>query len=178
MNFKILHYATLDSTNNYARELANMGAKEGTVVLADYQTKGRGRFKRRWVSQRGKDLLFTVIVRPKNLKASAASMITQLTAMSIRDVLKKECGIQSRIKRPNDLLVEDKKICGTLVEGSTQSSSVEYLIVGIGLNVNSQKKELVRGATSIYEVSRKKQDKEHLLQLILENFGVYFNKFK
>ena len=170
MKFSILHYLTLDSTNNTAKELAEGGAREGTVIFSDYQTKGRGRFKRKWVSSKGKDLLFSVILRPSKLKASHASMITQVTAMSIQKVLGR-FGVSTKIKRPNDLLVDGKKICGILVESSTSSNMIDYVVVGVGLNINTPKKELFKGAASMYEVLGKQTERGNLLQGLLEDFG-------
>src|SRR3989338_5250452 len=106
MRFRILHYQTLDSTNTCAKELAKAGAREGTVVFADYQTKGRGRFRRRWHSPKAKDLLFSVIVRPNHMKAGALSIVTQLAAMAVRDTLASEYAVTSKIKRPNDVLID------------------------------------------------------------------------
>ncbi len=168
--FRILHYDTLDSTNNKAKELAKLGAEEGTVVFADYQTKGRGQFRRRWLSPKGKNLLFSIILRPVHMKVNSISMMTQVAAMSMRDTLQKELNLKSKIKRPNDLLVQGKKVCGILVESSSYSNSVEYLIVGVGLNVNSKANELVRRATSIYEEVGVKQDRNKLLGSFLRCF--------
>ncbi len=169
MKFRILHYPVLDSSNNLAKEFAARGAGEGTVVFSDYQTKGRGQFKRKWVSPRAKDLLFSLITRPAHLKAGEASLVTQLAAMSVRDVLMSVFKIEAKIKKPNDLLVNGKKICGILVESSTSGKTVEYMVIGIGLNVNSKQRELVRGATSIFEVVGIKADRRELLEHILRD---------
>ena len=171
MKFTVLHYPQLDSTNNLAKEFAILGVGTGTVVLADYQSKGRGRFKRKWVSPRGKDLLFSIIIRPKHLKAGSASILTQITARAVLDSLKEAFAIQATIKRPNDLLVDGKKICGILVESSTHQNEIEYMVVGIGLNVNSKTKDLVRGATSIWELTGHFSDKSNLLQTVLSHFS-------
>ena len=173
MKFRILHYATLDSTNNCAKELASQGACQGTIVTADYQTKGRGRFKRKWVSPRGKDLLFSIIVRPKNLKAGSASILTQVVAHSVQEVLRKNLKVEAKIKKPNDVLVENRKICGILVESSTRLGMIEYMVVGVGLNVNSRKSQLVRGATSIFEILGKKT---HLIKLLEAISGVFSSR--
>ena len=177
MRFRILHYDTLISTNDSAKELAEAGAGEGTVVLADYQTRGRGQFRRRWHSPKGKDLLFSIIVRPAALRANAVSLTTQIAAMSVRDALQREFDLPSKIKRPNDILVDGRKICGILVEGSTRSNTVEYLIVGIGININSAPKELVRGATSLCAQLGKEQDREGILKALLRAFDVQYAQF-
>ena len=170
MKFIILHYPILDSTNNLAKEFASLGVRGGTVIFSDYQRKGRGRFKRKWISPKGKDLLFSVILRPTHVKANAVSIVTQTTAMSIRDVLKQKFDISAKIKRPNDLLVNGKKICGILVESSTHKNMIEYIVVGIGLNVNSRQRELLRSATSLREMLGEQKDRKQLLQDLLGGF--------
>lgn len=171
MKFVILHYPLLESTNNLAKEFADLGVTNGTVVFADYQTRGRGRFKRKWVSPKGKDLLFSIVIRPREIKAGAASIMTQIVAMSIRDLLKEKLGVIAKIKRPNDLLVDGKKICGILVESSTNSNMIDYMVVGVGLNVNSRKKQLVRGAASLRDILGRETERVQLLQGLLGDFG-------
>ena len=170
MLFRILHYDVLDSTNNLAKELASLGALEGTVVVTDYQTKGRGQFNRRWHSPQGKDLLFSIVLRPLSIKAGNMSLVTQVAAKSIQNVLSKKFGIKSKIKKPNDVLIDDKKVCGILVEGSSFSSRMDSLVIGVGLNINSGKSELLPRATSISTVSGVKQDRKKTLELLLEEF--------
>lgn len=87
MKYRVLHYDVVDSTNNVAKQLASLGAANGTVVVANYQTAGRGRFKRKWRSPKGKDLLFSIILRPKKMRTNQAPLLTQLAAMSVRDCL-------------------------------------------------------------------------------------------
>lgn len=170
MRFRILHYETLDSTNNLALHLAREGAHEGTVVAADFQTKGRGRFKRRWISPKGKGLLFSIILRPQ-LKTSAASILTHLTARSVAEVLKTSFELPVKLKRPNDVLVNGKKIAGILTESSGNHHQLEYVVAGIGLNLNMKPKELLRTATSVYiETKKAVKDKEELLAKILSSF--------
>ena len=149
MKFKILHYRSVDSTNNFARALAEEEAKEGTVVVSEYQTHGRGRFERRWVSPRGKNLLCSIILRPK-LSASSVSIITHVAARSVQDLLIEKFKLAAKLKRPNDVLVGGKKIAGILTESSARGSRVDYVIVGIGLNVNGKRPSIPNRATSIW----------------------------
>lgn len=148
MNFRILHYRTLDSTNNLALRLAREGAAEGVVVVSDFQTRGRGRFKRRWFSPRGKGLLFSIILRPR-LKTSSASILTHVAAQAVRDTLNHRFDLPGKLKRPNDVLVNGKKIAGILTESSGNHRGLDYVVVGIGLNVNTGRRGLVRNATSL-----------------------------
>ena len=169
MNFRILHYDTVDSTNDLALEFAREGAAEGTVVAADYQTHGRGRFKRRWVSPRGAGLLFSIVLRP-TLKTSAAPILTHWAAQSIREILQEKFALPATLKRPNDVLVGGKKIAGILTEARGQGSRVEYVVLGVGLNVNTKRQGLLRTATSIFLETGKKVKKDGLLEDILGIF--------
>ena len=171
MRFRVLHYKTLDSTNRAAREFAEGGAEQGTTVVAEYQTHGRGRFNRKWHSPRGKGLLFSIVLRP-NWSMAAAPIVTHIAAQSVRDVLQDVCGLNAKLKRPNDVLVGSKKIAGILTESTGAKRKISYVVVGIGLNVNTGSKDLVSGATSIYRESGKK----YTLQPILEKILVMFRK--
>ena len=175
MTFRILHYKTLDSTNNLAIQFARAGAAEGTVVSSEFQTKGRGRLDRSWISPRGKGLLFSVILRPK-FKAQAAPILTQLTAEAVRDALVSNFKILAKLKKPNDVLVDGKKICGILTESSATKQKLDYVVVGIGLNVNSAQKELIHTATSIFTETKKKVEKEPLLLDILGRLNEKYEK--
>ena len=169
MKYKILHYKNIASTNDLAKKLANDGLGEGLVVWADYQTRGRGRFKRKWVSPKGKDLLLSILLRPK-VKNCQASMVTFVAARAVRDVLKRQFDIPATIKKPNDVVVNGKKICGILTEASAYPNSLTHLIVGIGINVNSKKREMLKRATSILELTEQEQNREGLLKQFLEEF--------
>ena len=132
MNFRVLHYPVLDSTNTLAIKLSNDGAEEGTVVVTDHQTSGRGQFDRKWVSAKGKDLLFSVLLRPK-LSASAAPILTHVAASSVAGVLESKYQIPAKLKKPNDVMVNGRKICGILTESSGKKGRLDHVVVGIGL---------------------------------------------
>ena len=169
MRFRILHYDILDSTNNLAIAFAREGAEEGTVVCAEYQTHGRGRFNRRWVSPRGKNLLFSIILRPK-LTSSEAPILTQWAAQSVAEVLKRHFKLQAKLKRPNDVLVGSKKIAGILTESSAYHHRLEYVVVGFGINVNVKGGKLFKTATSVYLETGKEAEKDKILLEVLEAF--------
>lgn len=173
MKFRILHYKTLDSTNDSALELAREGASEGTVIVTEYQKQGRGRFERKWFSPRGKGLLFSIILRP-NLQASSVSILTHVAAKAVQEVLKEAFHLAAKLKRPNDVLVNGKKICGILTEASGQGHAISYVVLGIGLNVNTGKKDLLRTATSILAETGKPAEQEELLERILSRFAVEY----
>lgn len=169
MDFRILYYETVESTNDLALAFARDGAEEGTVIAAEFQTQGRGRFKRKWISPRRKGLLFSVILRPL-LPASSASILTHLAAQSVAETLQKDFNLPAKLKKPNDVLVGGKKIAGILTESSTTQRQVEYVVVGIGLNVNTGRSQLLRSATSIAIETGQKADKNAILDRILALF--------
>ncbi len=165
---KIFRFKKIDSTNNVAFRYAEKKAPSGSVFVADYQTDGRGKWGRKWESPKGKNLLFSILMRPK-LKASEAPLLTQTVCRSVAKVLKDKFNLPLTFKRPNDLLVNGKKICGVLIEAKGQANGkLDTLAIGVGLNVNSLFKELVPGATSLLEETGKRQMKTALLQEILD----------
>ncbi len=169
MDYRILHYDTVESTNDLAIQFAKDGAAEGAVVSAEFQKKGRGRFERTWLSVHGKGLLFSIVLRPK-LKSSAAPILTHLAAEAVRESLVSNFKIEAKLKKPNDVLVGGKKICGILTESSSVKQKLDYVVLGIGLNLNGAKKDLLETATSIYLETKKKVEKDPLLLDILERF--------
>lgn len=156
-HLNIIHLKTVDSTNNYALQLAKGGAEHGTIVWADAQTNGRGKLDRIWHSEPGKDLLVSIIVRPK-IKVKEVSQITLRVAELIRQDLIDLCGLKPsnlQIKPPNDLLLNEKKVGGILTESSSKGDDLEFAVIGIGLNLNSCPDQNVPNSTSFYlELSR------------------------
>lgn len=144
-------HKSIDSTNRLAKDLAVKGAPEGTVVLTEEQTMGRGRRGRKWISPGYVNLLFSLLLRP-NLNPDQVFILTMVLALSAIDAVKTTTGLSSQIKWPNDLYVARKKLAGILTEFSIDGTGVEYVILGIGLNVNwdlGDEKELSSPVTSI-----------------------------
>ncbi|MGZ8939243.1 MAG: biotin--[acetyl-CoA-carboxylase] ligase [Limisphaerales bacterium] len=123
------------STNDVADKLGRDGVKEGVVVFAESQTKGRGRLGRNWVSSQGKGLWFSVLLRP-SVSPQAATQMTIASATALARALKQAAGINCEIKWPNDILVKDRKLCGILTEMTAEVDKINYIILGIGVNVN------------------------------------------
>ena len=168
---KIFQFKQIDSTNSVAFRHAEEGAPPGSVFVADYQTKGRGKWGRTWISPKGKNLLFSILLRPK-MKSSQSPILTQISCRSVAKVLKRKLKLNLTFKRPNDILVKKKKICGVLVEAKGYvSGALESVVVGIGLNVNSTRKELLPGATSILAETGKKYPRKKLLSSLLQQLG-------
>lgn len=131
------YYREIDSTNNRARVLASEGYPEGTVVVAEMQTAGRGRRGRSWYSPVSQGIYVSIILRPI-LPLKEISRVSLVTAVAVAATLESELNLQPRIKWPNDVLVDNKKIAGILSEAVTDMDGVEYIVVGIGLNINNQ----------------------------------------
>lgn len=168
LKFTIKRFHKLGSTNTAAQEYAEKGAKEGLVIVADYQTEGRGRLGRKWVSLPGQDLLFSILLRPP-LSPSKAPLLTQIICRSVASVLREDYKLQPTFKRPNDILIEGKKICGVLLESQSNGNpNVDHVIIGIGLNVNSELSTQLPAAISLKELKGKELAKGPLLKKVLK----------
>jgi BirA family transcriptional regulator, biotin operon repressor / biotin---[acetyl-CoA-carboxylase] ligase len=129
------------STNDVIEKFARDGAKEGVVVFAESQTRGRGRLGRKWLSPAGKGLWFSILLRPK-LRPQAATQLTIAAATAVLRALRKETGIRATIKWPNDILANGRKLVGILTEMSAELDQIKYVTLGIGVDVNLSAAEL------------------------------------
>lgn len=175
---RIESYDTIDSTNTRAKHFAELGEDEGTLVIAEKQTSGKGRRGRQWESEPMTSVYMSIILRPK-ISPMCVPGITLLAALAVVRAVKEACNIQPLIKWPNDIILEKKKICGILTEMSSELDYINYAVVGIGINVNN--KQFPTGiedkATSIYLETGKKQDRAQLAALTAQYFGEYYKKF-
>ena len=165
---KLFVFESIDSTNACAKTLAETGTPEGTVIVADFQTSGRGRLGRTWKSEPGANLLFSLVLRPP-LKKEAAGILTFFSAVFIARALESIAGIPFECKWPNDVLLNGKKCCGILLENSFFQDTFAYSVVGIGINVNqaSFEKDLAGKATSLFKELGHTFDRTSLLQELL-----------
>ena len=143
-------YQQLDSTNLTAMELALGDAAEGTAVLAEEQLRGRGRGKRSWHSPAGVGIYCSIILRPRLLPAKA-QVLTLMTAVAIVKAIGQETGLYPRIKWPNDILLNDNKVAGILLESKMSSQRIEHAVIGFGINVNHTSADLP--AESMFKAS-------------------------
>lgn len=174
---EIIYYDSIDSTNTAAYNLADKGAPEGLVVVAEGQTKGRGRLSRQWISPKQKGIYMSVVLRPKMVPFQAPQ-ITLLAAVSIALGIREYAGIPALIKWPNDILVDGKKLAGILTEMEAEPDSVNFLILGVGINVNTRFSALPPGATSIFEETGAKVSRVELVKSILEKLDEDYALFK
>ena len=180
---KIIVLDETDSTNIAAKELASSGAPHGTVVIADRQTAGRGRLNRSFVSPSGKGLYMSVVIRPE-LDMKFVPMITSAAAVAASFAVEKLCGHEVQIKWVNDLYMNGKKICGILTEASLdlEIKSLDYAVVGIGINVRSMKEdfdeELQLRAASVEDETGTVIDRNLLCAEILNNLDIWLGKIE
>lgn len=140
----------IDSTNNEIRRMAENGAPDGTLAIAEIQTAGKGRRGRAWTSPRGSGIWMSFLLRP-DFAPEYASMLTLVAAMAVEKGIREQTGLDCQIKWPNDIVLNGRKICGILTEMSTEEDSIRYVVVGIGINVNTKDfpEEISKTATSL-----------------------------
>ena len=177
-NKEIIYYKQLDSTNTEIARLAADGAVHGTVVVADAQTAGKGRRGRQWESPAGENIYLSILLRP-DCVPEKAPMLTLVMAYSVAKLLR-ELGVEGvQIKWPNDLVLSGKKICGILTEMQLKDTEIDYVVVGVGINVNTSNfpKELKDTATSLYLESGRTFDREIMVESVVEHFGQAYQQF-
>lgn len=131
-------FNTMDSTNNYAKKLAVEGCSEGTTVIAEEQISGRGRIGRDWSSPSGRGIWMSIVLRPP-IEPNSVQIITLAAAAAVTNAIKKVTGISVGIKWPNDIVLEGRKLCGILTEMGSEMDRVNYVVVGIGINIGQEK---------------------------------------
>ncbi|ENH97320.1 biotin [acetyl-CoA carboxylase] ligase [Gracilibacillus halophilus YIM-C55.5] len=171
----------VDSTQDVAHKTAQKGAEHGTIVVTDKQLKGRGRRNRIWASDHAEGLWLSMILRPE-LSPFEASQFTLFTAVSLVETLQKLTGLTIHIKWPNDLYIRNRKVCGILTEMQAELESVNYIIIGFGLNVNQTEDHFTDAirerSTSLSLESNRTWDRIQLLQAILEDFETNYYKYQ
>ncbi len=131
---RLWYVPEVESTNTLAMRLAHEGSEEGLVVLTDSQTAGKGRQGRRWVDKPGCNILSSTLLRP----LFPPHLLVMVASLAVIEALERSCGVQASIKWPNDILLEDRKVCGILIETSHDSNGRLIAVLGIGINVNGQ----------------------------------------
>jgi len=177
---QIIFYHELSSTQGAAKELARQGAEEGTVVISEIQSQGKGRKGRVWSSAPGQGIQISVILRPR-LKPAQSIQIPLVAGVAVAQAIAEVTPLKPRIKWPNDLIVGGKKVGGILTEMSAEIDRIDYVVLGIGLNVNTPKalfpKEIKEIATSLAEELGGPVSRVRLLQSFLEEFEGLYGEF-
>jgi BirA family biotin operon repressor/biotin-[acetyl-CoA-carboxylase] ligase len=170
---KIHYYSTISSTQDVAWQLEEK--KEGTLIVSEKQTKGRGRLNRKWVSGEG-GIYFSLILRPQFLLPTDIAQITLLSGLGCVYGIRKSTSVECLLKWPNDILIDEKKVGGILCEVSCEQDKINFVIIGIGINVNN--KDLPKEATSIFLSTKKRFRKVEILKSILKEIEELYEEVK
>lgn len=162
------YFEKLPSTNSYAKQLNGEGTQHGTLVLTDDQTGGRGQYDRVWKAEPGKNLTFSLVFEPQ--KAERFSLLTLACALAVSETINSCSDTKTRLKWPNDVLCEGKKLCGILTETQFSGNKLERVVIGLGVNVNQGGFEgaLAEMATSLKKECGKEFKREKLLADVLQ----------
>ena len=178
---KIIRYKKLDSTNSLLSNLVrDKKIKDNLVIVADFQTKGRGQIEKKWHSEENKNLLFSIYIKPDNFSINQKSYFNIITSLAIIYSLKKFIKKSAiEIKSPNDILVDGRKISGILIETSIFKRKIKSLIIGVGININQKDftfKE--NNPTSMFQILKYNVNRDLLLSVFLDFFSDLFVYFK
>lgn len=175
---QIYSFEAVDSTNNEAGRQAENGAAHGTLILAEEQTGGKGRRGRSWMTPRGSAVAMSLILRP-DFPPSQASMLTLVMGLAVTDACRSFCGADAKIKWPNDVVVNGRKICGILTEMSSEIDYIRHIIIGVGINTKVQHfpEELKQTAASLHESMEKAPERAGLIAACLLQFEKYYELF-
>lgn len=176
---ELKYYSKISSTNQEARKIAEHGAQDGTIIIAETQTQGRGRQGRSWESPAG-GIWLTIILRPK-ISPEHAPILTLLTGSVIAKTIRYTTELKATLKWPNDVRIHDKKVCGILTELSAEQDNINFVLVGLGINVNINidrfPQELQSQVTSLQEELKRSVDRITFTKRLLEQFETEYLKF-
>lgn len=178
---KKIHYLKeVDSTNSYAWKLAGNGSEEGEVVVAESQNRGRGRNKHVWQSPPECNIYTSIILRP-SIKPSLAPQLTLMAGVAVAELLTQYCPDTVSLKWPNDVLIGGKKICGILTEMSVKHGAVDFVVVGIGININIKKTDLDEDyrhkATSLIEETARQVSRSSFASALFRTFETWYTSY-
>lgn len=175
---KVHYFEELDSTSTYAKKIATDDSESGTLVISEVQVDGRGRLGRNWQSPKGSGIWMSIILKP-DLEPTKASKITQISAAALVLSINKMYNLDAKIKWPNDIVIDGKKVCGVLTEMNAELNHINYIVVGIGVNVNTKEfsSELSEKATSLFMITSKESDRIPLIGEILRTFERLYNSY-
>ncbi len=174
----VYYYSVTDSTNSCIKVLAEEGAKQGTLVVADMQSAGKGRRGRSWYSEAGSGVWMSILLRPE-FEPNQASMTTLVAALAVAEAIRDVSGLDARIKWPNDIVINGKKVCGILTEMSLEADYISYVVCGIGINVNHREfpEDIKATATSLMLESGEKVSRIQLISELWKHFEKYYELF-
>jgi len=178
---KVYAYKSVQSTNSIACQLAEVGAPEGTIVIAESQSRGRGRLGRQWFSAPELGAYVSIILYPK-IDAAAAPGLSLMTGVALAEVIASLDTMAVHIKWPNDCLINGRKTAGILTEVATEGGKVKYAVIGIGININHRRRDFPQdvssGATSLRAEMKEPLRRVEFLQKFLGAFEKEYNRFR
>ncbi|MDO5665646.1 MAG: biotin--[acetyl-CoA-carboxylase] ligase [Bacteroidia bacterium] len=176
---QIIRLEETTSTNSYLKELLReQNLEEGSVVVADFQTAGRGQMGNSWYSGKGENMLFSLLIYPTEVPANEQFVISRIVSLAIKNTLD-QFADDIRIKWPNDIYWKDKKIAGILIENSLQGKIIENSIIGIGLNLNQQIFPMeLPNPVSLRQITATEHDKDYILDLLIKEFFLLYRSLQ
>jgi BirA family biotin operon repressor/biotin-[acetyl-CoA-carboxylase] ligase len=176
---QIVHFDSIGSTNNIARTMALDGCAEGFAVIAEEQTEGRGRLGRKWLSPKASSVAFSLVLRP-DIKPQDASKVTLVMGLAVCRAIESVTGLKCGIKWPNDIIINNRKVCGILTEMNAEIDAINYIIIGTGINVNVPvfPEEIRSIATSLSIELNEHVSRKEILSALLFQFESLYNEFK
>lgn len=174
----VICYENIDSTNTALKRLAEEGAGHGTLVTAEEQSLGKGRRGRGWTSPCGVNIYMSLLLRPE-ISPQKASMLTLVMALAAAKACEEVTGLKTEIKWPNDIILNGKKICGILTEMSAEIDYINYVVIGVGINVHIESfpEELSKTATSLLIEKKERINRSRLTALVLQRFEAAYEEF-
>ena len=179
MGRQIRYFSRIDSTNQYAKRIAEEGAPDGTLIIADEQTAGKGRSGRTWVTPPAEAIAFTLLLRPK-LSPDRISMVTLVMGLAVTNAVNSLYGVSAGIKWPNDVVIKGRKLCGILTEMSAEVRQVNYIVIGVGINANltSFPEEIREIATSLRLELSRDINRAELIARVMAEFERLYAEFE
>ena len=179
MGRQIRYFSRIDSTNQYAKRIAEEGAPDGILIIADEQTAGKGRSGRTWVTPPAEAIAFTLLLRPK-LSPDRISMVTLVMGLAVTNAVNSLYGVSAGIKWPNDVVIKGRKLCGILTEMSAEVRQVNYIVIGVGINANltSFPEEIREIATSLKLELGRDINRAELIARVMAEFERLYAEFE
>ena len=174
---QVIKVSSVDSTNNYAAKLLNQTKVPfGTVIMAHYQTNGKGQRNTIWSSNGGDNLLMSVLLDLSFIPSEKIFFLSKSIALAIRAAVVDVIGIESHLKWPNDVLIDNKKIAGVLIENQWKKSNIVSSVVGVGLNVNQVDFQESFSATSLKKITNKNYNVDNILKVLCKKLNKYYDQ--
>ena len=175
MNINIIKLDAIDSTNSYLKKIiSNKDVSDSTIVTAKFQTKGKGQLGANWESEDSKNLIFSIYKKDLGIKVKDQFIISIIVSLALIKTLKKNNLPNLRIKWPNDIMSENKKICGILIENIVKEKHIKHAVIGIGLNVNQTIFDNLPNASSIKKITGNTHNKDEILKELANNINRSF----